>query len=72
VSIHHPVLINPEEQKSEDHRVNTPPCLNQPGRAEVNCVYTASRLNQPGRAEVDCAYQEPILINPEAEIRRSC
>jgi hypothetical protein len=43
--IHHPVLINPQEQKSadlinpeelksEDH-VNTPPCVNQPGRAEI-------------------------------------
>ena len=58
--IHHPVLINPERQKSED-RVNIPPCLNHSEEQKSanleelkseDHVNTPPCVNQPGRAEI--------------------
>ena len=58
--IPHPVLINPQEQKSED-RVNIPPCLNHSEEQKSanpeelkseDHVNTPTCVNQPARAEI--------------------
>ena len=59
--IHHYVLINPEEQKSED-RVNIPPCLNhleeqksanpEELKSQEDHVNTPPCVNQSGKAEI--------------------
>ena len=55
------MLINPEEQKSED-RVNIPPCLNHSEeqksanpeelKSQEDHVNTPPYVNQPARAEI--------------------
>jgi hypothetical protein len=65
--IPHPVLINPQEQKSED-RVNIPPCLNHSEEQE-----SADLINPEELKSEDHVNTPPCVNQPgRAEIRRSC
>ena len=60
--IPHPVLINSQEQKSED-RVNIPPCLNHSEEQK-----SADLINpEEHRNQKIMLIPHPVLINPEEQ-----